>query len=117
MLAVNNFEVARALRYIWDHFSDSRLQVTEVVANTKLSRRPLEILFKKEVGRTINQEITRYRLEKARALLRHSGQSATEISQACGFTRPNQLHRVFKKHIGLSPGEFKKDPGHRSSPA
>lgn len=109
MLAVNNFEVARALRYIWDHFSDSRLQVTEVVANTKLSRRPLEILFKKEVGRTINQEITRYRLEKARALLHHSSRSASEISQVCGFTRPNQLHRVFKKNIGLSPGEFKKE--------
>jgi len=108
MLAVNNIEVARALRYIWDHFCDSGLQVREVVANTKLSRRPLEILFKKEVNRTINQEITRCRLEKVKALLRHSDRSVGDIASICGFARPNHLHRVFREHTGLSPREFQK---------
>ena len=109
MLAVNNIEVARALRYIWEHYSNSGLQVTEVVAKTHLSRRPLEIVFKKEVGRTINQEIARYRLEKVKGLLCHSERSVIDIAGICGFTRPNHLHRLFRAQIGTSPRAFQQE--------
>jgi LacI family transcriptional regulator len=111
MLAVNNYEVARALRYIWANYTNPGLQVREVVANTRLSRRPLEIVFKREVGRTINQEILRYRLEQIKTLLSHTRRSVSEIAGMCGFTRSNHLHRVFREHTGVSPKEFQKNQG------
>ena len=108
ILAVDNIEVARALRFIWDHFAAHDLQVAEVVAATKMSRRPLEIAFKREVGHTINHEITRIRLQKVRELLRDTDRNVSDISAATGFTRPNHLHRLFRQHTGESPGSYRK---------
>lgn len=108
MLAVDNLEVAHALRAIWDRYADATLQVADVVAATRMSRRPLEIAFKREVGRTINHEITRVRLEKVKDLLRHTDRSVREIATTTGFTRPTHLHRVFRADTGISPREFQR---------
>jgi LacI family transcriptional regulator len=108
MLAVDNLEVAHALRSIWDRYAEANLQVADVVAATRMSRRPLEIAFKREVGRTINHEITRVRIEKVKDLLRHTDLSITGIAAATGFTRPNHLHRVFRADTGISPREFQR---------
>lgn len=109
ILAVENIEVARALRFIWENYSNPRLQVPDIVAETNLSRRPLEIAFKKGIGRTIVQEITRTRLEKVKDLLRRCDQSIGEIATACGFNRPNHLHRQFRADTGKSPREFQNE--------
>lgn len=116
MLAVENVEVARALRCIKERFADSDLQVADIVAATGLSRRPLEIAFKREVGRTINREILRIRLEKAFHLLRHTKLNVRDIAAAAGFARPNQLHRVFRAQTGLSPKRFRARAGSAENP-
>jgi len=108
MLAVDNLEVAHALRIIWDRYADANLQVSDVVASTRMSRRPLEIAFKREVGRTINHEITRVRIEKVKDLLHHTDLSVREIATTTGFNRPTHLHRVFRANTGISPREFQR---------
>lgn len=108
MLAVENIEVARAVRCIRERYTDPGFQIADIAKATKISRRPLEIAFKKEVGRTINNEITRLRLEKATQLLRHSKQNVSQIAAATGFSRVNQLHRIFRAHTGLTPSQFRE---------
>jgi LacI family transcriptional regulator len=103
MLAVTNLQVAHALRYIWDHYTSKLLTVDNIVAATKLSRRPLEIAFRNEIGRTINNEIIRVRLEKVKELLKHTDMTVVKIAEATGFTRPNHLFRTFRKRFGISP--------------
>lgn len=109
MLAVEHIDVARALRFIWGNYMNHGLQVPDIVAETQLTRRPLEIAFKREVGRTIGQEITRIRLEKVKDLLQHSDQNVGDISAACGFTRPNHLRRLFRAETGQSPKGFQAE--------
>jgi LacI family transcriptional regulator len=106
MLAVTNLQVALALRYIWDHYASKKLTVGKIVAATKLSRRPLEIAFRREIGRTINDEIIRVRLEKVKDMLKHTDTTVVEIAAATGFTRPNHLFRTFRKHFGKSPKTY-----------
>ena len=107
MQAVENIEVARALSHIREHFADARLQVPDIVAATGISRRPLEIAFKREVGRTINHEITLHRLEKVKHLLKHTTKSIAQIAAATGFLRSNHLHRLFRLQTGISPKKFR----------
>jgi LacI family transcriptional regulator len=107
MLAVNNIQVAHALRYIWDNYMDKSLTVDRVVSATNLSRRTLEIAFHRETNRTIHNEIIRARLGKVKDLLKHTDMSVIEIASATGFTRPNHLYRSFRKHFGTKPRTYR----------
>jgi len=107
MQAVENIEVARALSHIRKNFHLRNLQVPDIVYATKVSRRPLEINFKREVGRTIHEEIVRQRIDKAKDLLAHSKQSVGAIAVASGFGRVNQLHRTFRMHTGETPRKYR----------
>jgi LacI family transcriptional regulator len=108
VLAVDNLQVARALRFIGDHHSDPQLSVNEVVAATKISRSTLGKAFRRELKRSINEEIVRVRLKKARDLLATTSLKVIEIASASGFARPNHFYRVFKKSSGLTPKNYQK---------
>ncbi len=103
ILAVENLQVARALRFIGDEFANPNLDVRTIVTATKLSRRPLEKAFRKELDRSINEEIVRVRLEKVRHLLSTTELKIGEIALATGFTRPNHLYRIFRARFGITP--------------
>jgi len=108
MQAVEHHGVARALGHIRRHYGKSILQVPEIVAAAGMSRRPLELAFKAETGRTINQEIARLRIERAKVLLAGSQAKIGVIAKETGFLRPNHLNRVFRAHTGFSPGNYRK---------
>lgn len=108
ILAVDNLQVARALRFIGDNYADSQLDIGHVVGSTNLSRRMLEKLFRQELKRSLNEEIIRVRLSKVRELLCSGVASVAEIAMATGFSRPNHLYRVFKKNFGVTPHSFRE---------
>ena len=108
IVAIENLQVARALRYIQDKFANHLLGVDSVVAATDLSRRPLEIAFRQELKRTINEEIVRVRMEKAKYLLSTTDLKVVEIAAQTGFTQPSHLFRTFRRLVGLSPKSFRK---------
>ena len=107
ILAVENLQVARALRFIRDHYTSSLIGVDDVVAATNLSRRALERAFRQELKRTINEEIVRLRIEMVREMLAHTEMKVVEISQASGFARTNHLFRSFRKRTGISPRTYR----------
>ena len=107
ILAVDNLQVARALRFIRDHYTNPLLGVDDVVAATSVSRRPLEKAFRRELKRTINDEIVRARMDKVKDLLANSTLKVVDIAAASGFLRPNHLHRTFRRLAGLSPKAYR----------
>ena len=108
IVAVDNLQVARALRYIGDHYSDPLLGVNDIVAATDFSRRELEKAFRQELKRTPNEEVVRVRMNEARRLIETSTLKAVEISAKTGFSRPNHFFRTFRKAVGMSPKAYRK---------
>jgi LacI family transcriptional regulator len=108
MVAVDNLQVARAIRYIGDHYSNPLLGVNDVVAATDLSRRDLEKSFRQELKRTPNEEIVRVRIGAAKRLLDTTTLKAVEISAKTGFSRPNHFFRTFRKLVGTSPKIYRR---------
>ena len=105
--AMNNLEVAKALRFIHDQYANPLLSVDDIVDATSVSRRPLEKVFRQELQRTVNEEVVRVRLEKVKALLTTTPLSVTDIAAQTGFTRPNHLFRIFRRQLGMNPKQFR----------
>ena len=99
-------QVAKALRYIWDHL-DHPLTVDEIAGHVGVSRATLGRLFRKHMRRSIIDEIASNRLEKARELLALGKLPVKEVAVACGFSTPNYFNNVFRKATGATPRKFR----------
>ena len=108
VVAIDDREVAAALRYIREHACRG-LSVDEVVRNSEVSRSTLERQVRKYLGRTPQEEIRRVQIKRAQELLLSTDLSAEKISSLCGFDYPEYFYTVFKKVVGSTTSEFRKE--------
>jgi AraC family transcriptional regulator, transcriptional activator of pobA len=73
-----------------------------------LSPRYLSDLLKQESGKTALEHIHIYLISEAKNLLKGEDQSVAEIAYALGFENMSYFSRLFKKEVGVSPVQFKK---------
>ena len=107
LLAADSIEVSRTLRTIWEQYADPLLDVPRLVAGTTISRRQLETLFHKEIGRTLNEEINRIRLKHVCRLLKESDLRISQIAEATGYGSQQYLFRRFRNTFGTTPLQFR----------
>ena len=81
--------------------------MNDVAEATGLSRRNLEVKFRKAVGNTIREEIQRIRLDHAKRMLRETDLPISQIAEASGFNSPSYLTHVFRKEIGITPAKYR----------
>ena len=99
--------VAAAHRFIFDRLDDRSLQVSDIARHCGVSRRLLETRFVQAVGRTLLQELTALRMERACTLLRDSPDTVSAIAAACGFGDANYFTKAFRRHQGLAPLKYR----------
>lgn len=107
LLAVNDAEVAKALRFIKQN-AKNKLRVNDVVESTFLNRRTLELRFRKTIHRTIQQEIRFVRVESIAKLLLETDMTISEIIAIFNFTDIEHISRYFKKEKGYGLKQFRK---------
>ena len=108
VFAVKDQEVEKALRYIMKQVQVNHISVKDVVASTFLSRRLLEIRFRKMLRRSILEEISRIRIEAICSQLIISDKPLNEISDSFGFNSPTSFSNYFKKNKRMTPYDFRK---------
>jgi LacI family transcriptional regulator len=107
VLALADAEVAAAVRFIRDR-GGREINVEDLLSRTQLSRRSLEMRFRKALGRSPYQEIRRVQLERAKLLLSRTDRPVREIADACGFKEARQLSMAFHDQIGLTPRQYRR---------
>lgn len=107
MLAIDDSDLARALKYIREHAKDG-ISVADVVRNGCLSRRALEQRFRDKLNRSPGEEIRRARLEHVRRLLVDTDKSIATIALESGFASGISLSQAYQKYFGEAPGQFRK---------
>jgi LacI family transcriptional regulator len=107
VLALADAEVAAAVRFIRDR-GGREINVEDLLSRTELSRRSLEMRFRKALGRSPYQEIRRVQLERAKLLLSRTDRPVREIADACGFKEARQLSMAFHDQLGLTPRQYRR---------
>lgn len=65
-------------------------------------------IYKAETGENLSDYIVRLKMEKAASLLKNTGDKNYEIALKLGYQNPNYFIKVFKKHYGLTPQQYRQ---------
>jgi LacI family transcriptional regulator len=107
-VAVEDDNVAKALRFIRANIKGGELNVGVVARNVGVSRRLLEKRFRRELGYSVLDEIRRVRTDKIAQLLVETLMPVREIAGALGFADIQHFARYFRSAKGMSPLAYRK---------
>ncbi len=97
--------VMKAMAFIQVHYADG-ISRGDVAAHVGLSERHLTRCFHQETGLTPITYLNRFRVQRAKELMRAGKTSITEIALDVGFSNSGYFTKVFRAETGLSPREF-----------
>jgi len=100
-------EVAAALLFIRQN-ANLPLSVQDILRQVPLSRRALEMRFRKAVGRSLHEELQRVHIKRAKQLLLDTHLPLHRIAEMSGFTRPSNMAAIFRRETGLAPLKYRK---------
>jgi LacI family transcriptional regulator len=107
VLAIDDRHIASALKHIRERACDG-LDVESLLRVIPLSRSVMERRFSQILGISPKAEILRVRLDRVCRLLAESDLPLAEVALKAGFEHPEYMSRLFKKKMGITPGEFRK---------
>jgi len=96
--------VEKLLRYVSLHYSE-RLTLMDMSDMLGMNSSYLGTLFKKRIGASFNQYLTRVRVKNAANMLKSGEYQVSEVSEACGFSDQFHFDKRFKAIMGFPPSK------------
>jgi AraC-like DNA-binding protein len=84
------------------------ISLQHLAAVCGLSVRQVSRAFRKSTGLPPHQWLMRYRVDKAKSLLRDSSKTISDVALACGFADQSHFSRVFKSFCHVTPDFWRK---------
>ena len=99
--------IVEAISYIEkSYYQNPSLEETANVAG--FSPAYFSRLFHTQMGKSYSEYLSSVKLHHASILLVQTDKSIMEIAQETGFCHGNYLNELFKKKMGMTPGQFRK---------
>lgn len=99
--------VSAIKEYIDQQYDSNRISLEEVAGQFRKNPAYISKVFKKETGFNFSDYITQKRMARSKILLKDMSLKIYEIAQMTGYADVSNFIRVFKKHCGMSPNEFR----------
>ena len=99
--------VLHCVKYIENNFTD-RITLDEICKRSAMSKNSFCELFCKLTGHSFNSYLNICRIKKATEYIK-DGYKITAIYGLCGYNDFSTFYRNFKKIMGVTPMEFKKN--------
>jgi AraC family transcriptional regulator len=102
----------RILRRIRDRIEaelDTELSLASLAKESGYSRAHFLRMFRAATGLTPHQYVLERRLSTAQQLLQQSKMLLADIALRCGFSSQTHMNDVFRKRLGVTPLEYRRD--------
>lgn len=99
--------VDKIITYIKNNYWND-INVNSIIEYLGLNRSYLSTLFKKNMGITIQEYLTVFRLSRANELLDITNESIESIANSCGYRDPLVFTKAYKKKYGVTPTQHRK---------
>ncbi len=93
--------------WIADHLAED-LSVTRMAEQVGMSTRTFARVFRQELGVSPAAYVESVRVEAARRLLETTSRGLPEVARLCGFGTVETMHRVFRRTLRVTPGEYRR---------
>jgi AraC-like DNA-binding protein len=95
------------LSYIEEHYSDKL--TLDILANISgYSKNHFATVFKEIIGVSPQKYIEQIRIDNAKKLLLQTNSTLIDIAYKCGFPSQAYFNFIFKKHVKLTPLDYRK---------
>ena len=99
----------KSLQYLKEHYTDPSISLKTVSKMVHLSPSYFSTLFKKEIGESFTDALTRIRMEHAKEQLLMTDNKILGVAMQTGFTDQHYFSYSFKKYYGISPNMMRKE--------
>ncbi|MBQ7236888.1 MAG: helix-turn-helix domain-containing protein [Clostridia bacterium] len=104
---LNRTSILHCLEYIKNHL-DENVTLIDMAKKSAMSKSNFCKVFRSVSGKSFNNFMNEYRIEKAKELI-ILNEKLTTVCRICGYNDFSTFYRNFKKYTGISPTEFKKN--------
>jgi AraC-like DNA-binding protein/mannose-6-phosphate isomerase-like protein (cupin superfamily) len=105
----NEDEIIRHIREFIELHHARPLSLSQVCQLCGMSPSAFSAKFKQQVGKTFVEFRNQIRIKVAKDLLIKSEDKIVSVCQQVGFEDLSFFNKVFKKEVGVSPGEYRKN--------
>lgn len=102
--------IARADAYIREHFREN-INREDVAAVACITPNYLSKQFRNKKGMNLREYINKIRIDEAKRLLLSTNLTVSEIAGMAGYDNISYFSTVFRKHVGMSPVDWRLEKG------
>lgn len=104
--ALSRLTANEIVAYIDDNYKE-RITLDELAFLFRTNRSTLCKVFKNSTGKTVSEYVGDKKLEAAKRKITQTDKTLTEIAEELNFESIHYFTRFFKKHLGISPKEYR----------
>jgi two-component system response regulator YesN len=101
--------IQKVKQYIHDHLAED-VTLQALADHIYLHPVYLSTIFKSETGQNIRDYIIQQKMEKGAWLLKHTNDKIYHICSQIGYQNPPYFIKLFKKHFGQTPQDYRENP-------
>lgn len=95
--------------YYIDHNYQTNIKLESIAPLFGYNSAYLGKIFTKTTGESFNSYIDHKRIDHSKELLKENNLKVYEVAEKVGYKNVDYFHKKFKKYVGISPAEYRKN--------